>query len=211
MQRCFPRASTHPQTKPKQKLQWEETKSLLGQGGENLEIARNKLIESLGTYSKFRKMRICIAFDAMGTGIDSETITPLGVTIRYCGTMEADSYIEAQTNYFLSQGHTKVIVITDDAAQKAVIDSRKTEKRQLCFVIPCSGLIKDMAQLTKECEAVFRDNMPTAGFLANTLKGQDKETFDKLNELRMGGVGGGGVFGNLRINSDKNSSKKPPR
>lgn len=157
-------------------------------GPDDLDIARNILLESLGTYSKFRSMRICVAFDAMGSGTDSEYITALGVTVRYCGSLEADSYIEGEVAKWLEFGATKVVVVTDDVAQKAVVDSRKTTQSQTCFVIPCSGLIKDMTQSQVECDQVLDNQAPTMSLLGSVVKAKDRNKFQKLQELRLGGI-----------------------
>jgi predicted RNA-binding protein with PIN domain len=160
-------------------------------GSPNLEIARDLLIDALGVYSHTNGVRVIVAFDAMNSssiGVE-EQILSTGVTVAYTGNCEADSFIEAQVDFWLQKRHPYVVVATSDVAQKAVVDSKTgPDKRQLVFVVPASGLCKDIEATEKRLEQQLEDlaMRPVArGILGSAVKFKDKTAFSKMQKMRM--------------------------
>ena len=168
---------------------WDRTASLMADG--NLDAARDTLIDSLGVYSHTNGVRVIVAFDAMNgstTGID-EQILSTGITVAYTGNCEADSFIEAQVDVWLQRKHPYVVVATSDIAQKAVVDSKTgPDKRQIVFVVPASGLCKDIEATEKRLEQQLRDleMRPVArGILGSAVKFKNQSTFSTMQRMRM--------------------------
>lgn len=169
---------------------WDRTASLMADGNQ-MDAARDILIEALGVYSHTNGVRVIVAFDAMNgstTGID-EQILSTGITVAYTGNCEADSFIEAQVDVWLQWRHPYVVVATSDIAQKAVVDSKTgPDKRQIVFVVPASGLCKDIEATEKRLEQQLRDleMRPVArGILGSAVKFKNQSTFSTMQRMRM--------------------------
>lgn len=172
-------------------FKWKKTAGLIASG--ELEQARDILIEALGTYSVTNGVLVVVAFDAMNVPtavrVNSEYITSMGVTVAYCADYEADTFIEGQVTVYLERNYPQVIVATSDEAQKAVVDSRKTVGgRQFCWVIPSSGLIKDIEATQKRVDTKIKElnSRPIlGGFLGSVVKNKNEETFEVMQAMRM--------------------------
>lgn len=171
---------------------WGKTAPCMVSG--DLEQAREILVEELGIYSSTNGMRVVVAFDAMhgrSGGTHTEYVTAMGVTVAYCGECEADSFIEDQVSVYLEKRHPKVIVATSDQAHKAVVDSKGTvDGRQVCWVVPSSGLIKDMEATHRrlnETIAELNSRPIMGGLLGSVVKTKNEEAFAAMQAMRLGG------------------------
>jgi predicted RNA-binding protein with PIN domain len=97
---------------------WDELKKI---SRDNLEAARNKLIEKISTYKIFKKFDIIIVFDAYKVkGNRGEVENIDDITIVYTKEAQtADSYIE-KTAKLLSRDY-KVTVATSDGLEQLII------------------------------------------------------------------------------------------
>lgn len=97
---------------------WEELKGI---SKDNLEAARNKLVEKMVTYKVFKKCEIIIVFDAYKVkGNCGEVESIDGITVVYTKEAQtADSYIE-KTAKELSKNY-KVTVATSDSLEQLII------------------------------------------------------------------------------------------
>jgi predicted RNA-binding protein with PIN domain len=159
--------------------------------GSQVDVARDILIEALGVYSNTNGVRVIVAFDAMqgsAVGVE-EQILSTGLTVAYTGNCEADSFIEAQVDFWLQRGHPSVVVATSDVAQKAVVDSKKgPNKKQIVFVVPASGLCKDIEATEKRLEQQLKDleMRPLArGILGSAVKFKNKTAFSEMQKMRV--------------------------
>ena len=77
---------------------------------------------------------------------------------------------------------------TSDVAQKAVVDSKTgPDSKQVVFVVPASGLCKDIESTEKRLERqVFEHQLQpvTRGILGSAVKSKDKNAFDTLQQMR---------------------------
>jgi predicted RNA-binding protein with PIN domain len=182
---------------------WERTSSFMRDSGNSsdssgsgsdcnsIDLARDILIEALGVYSQTNGIRVIVAFDAMNgsaVGVE-EQILSTGVTVAYTGNCEADSFIEAQVDFWLQRRHPYIVVATSDIAQKAVVDSKTgPDKRQFVFVVPSSGLCKDIEATEKRLEQQLEDlaMRPVArGILGSAVKFKNKSAFTEMQKMRM--------------------------
>lgn len=158
----------------------------------NLADARDILIEAMATYSHCNGVRVVIAFDAMqgprgGMGV-SEEILSTGITIAYCGDREADTFIEQQVEEWLSRGYPAVVVATSDVAHAAVVQSksRPSASKQMCFVVPSSGLIKDIEATEKRVKRQLEElETPTMSLLGSVVKSKDENAFSAMQKMRV--------------------------
>lgn len=169
---------------------WERTIPYMANS--DLEQAREILIEELGIYSSTNGVRVVIAFDAMHGRLGATTaeyLTAMGVTVVFCGECEADSFIEDQVSVYLEKKHPRVIVATSDQAHKAVVDSKGTvDGRQLCWVVPASGLVKDIEATHRRLNDTIANlnNRPVmGGLLGSVVKTKNEEAFAAMQAMRL--------------------------
>jgi len=180
-------------------FKWDRTKDLGSFPGE-LQEAREVLLEALGVYSHTNGVRVVVAFDAMRRFSSSSSIPSgqhhrttdsellsTGVTCVYCVDQEADSFIEGQVDEWLAKGALQVVVATSDIAHKAVVDSKVTSGRQVCFVVPSSGLIKDMESTELKLREALDEmqKSPALNLLGSVVKSRDKDAFKTMQTLRL--------------------------
>ena len=98
---------------------WDELKAL---AREDLDAARQALMDILSNYQGFRQNRIILIFDAYKVPQGTGSVIPYhGITVVYTKEAEtADSYIE-KASYQLSGENYRVRVATSDAAEQFVI------------------------------------------------------------------------------------------
>ena len=96
---------------------WEELRAL---SKDNIDGARNKLIEILSNYQGFKKCEIILVFDAYKVKGNREVEKVNNINIVYTKEAEtADTYIENVTHR-LAKNH-KVRVVTSDALEQLII------------------------------------------------------------------------------------------
>ena len=96
---------------------WEELKTL---SKDNIEGARNKLIEILSNYQGYKKCEVILVFDAYKVKGNREVEKINNINIVYTKEAEtADMYIEKATHK-LAKNH-KVRVVTSDALEQLII------------------------------------------------------------------------------------------
>lgn len=108
----------------------------------------------------------------------------------FCGDCEADSFIESQVDVWLQRRHPLVVVATSDIAQKTVVDSKKgPDNRQIVYVVPSSGLCKEIEATEKRMEERLFEN-EIRNFSVHTLgsavKSKNQDAFSELERLRRG-------------------------
>ena len=156
--------------------------------------ARDLLIQELGVYSQQNGVRVVVAFDAMGAGGAgggseggvTEELDGSGVTVAYCGGLEADSYIEAAVAEWLGRGYARVVVATSDEAHRAVVLGKTSASgAQVCWVVPASGLIKDMASSRARLDARLAEQQALqGGRLGAAVAAKDDGAYATLESLR---------------------------
>ena len=163
---------------------WERTKELMNCQEEGaLEEAREILVASLEGYSIMNGVRVIVAFDALGgesNGITTETILePSGITVVYTAECEADTWIVSKAKALVDKGARTIAVATNDSP----------DGPQVCFTVPSSGLIADLAKTEKRAQAGFNSGAPVLALMESAVKTKDadraSDTFNKLQALRQ--------------------------
>ncbi|RDX81660.1 yacP, partial [Mucuna pruriens] len=79
-----------------------------------LDIARQKLIDELVTFSMLREVKVVVVFDAMMSGLPSHKEDFAGLDIIFSGETCADTWIEKEVAALKEDGCPKVWVVTSD-------------------------------------------------------------------------------------------------
>ncbi|XP_042491996.1 uncharacterized protein LOC122071676 isoform X2 [Macadamia integrifolia] len=101
-----------------------------------LDIARQKLIDELITFSMLQEVKVVVVFDAMMSGLPTHKETFAGIDVVFSGDSCADAWIEKEVIALKEDGCPKVWVVTSDcdqqqAAHGAIKASRKELDRML--------------------------------------------------------------------------------
>lgn len=145
---------------------WSELKEL---ANENLDVARNRLIDILGNYQGYRQCTLIIVFDAYKVKGNIGSVEHLhNVHIVYTKEAQtADMYIE-RTTHQLSQEYN-VIVATSDALEQTIVigrGARRMSSRELKL---------EVEALTKMKKEEFeRKQEKSRNFLLEDIKNYQK-------------------------------------
>ncbi|XP_043721324.1 uncharacterized protein LOC122668841 isoform X2 [Telopea speciosissima] len=101
-----------------------------------LNIARQKLIDELITFSMLQEVKVVLVFDAMMSGLPTNKETFAGIDVVFSGDSCADAWIEKEVIALKEDGCPKVWVVTSDrdqqqAAHGAIKASQKEFDRML--------------------------------------------------------------------------------
>ncbi|XP_075651661.1 uncharacterized protein LOC142622113 isoform X2 [Castanea sativa] len=130
-----------------------------------LDIARQKLVDELITYSMLREVKVVVVFDAMMSGLPTHKENFVGVDIVYSGESCADAWIEKEVAALKEDGCPKVWVVTSDNKQQHA----------------AHGAIKASQ---REVEMMLQEQR-SSSFQGKLLKHNlDSEVVDALKDLR---------------------------
>nr|GMC49557.1 uncharacterized protein LOC109172262 isoform X2 [Ipomoea batatas] len=97
-----------------------------------LDIARQKLIDELVTFSTVREVKVVVVFDAMMSGLPFHKETFAGVDVVYSTETCADAWIEKEAADLRKDGYPEVWVVTSDLNQQiAAYGAIKTADKEL--------------------------------------------------------------------------------
>ncbi|XP_059652135.1 uncharacterized protein LOC132299488 isoform X4 [Cornus florida] len=83
-----------------------------------LDIARQKLVNELVTFSLLREVKVVVVFDAMMSGLPTHKEIFSGVDIVFSSETCADAWIEKEVAALKEDGCPKVWVVTSDRCQQ---------------------------------------------------------------------------------------------
>lgn len=83
-----------------------------------LDVARQKLIEELETFSLLREVKVVVVFDAMMSGLPTHKEDFAGIDIVFSSETCADAWIEKEVVALKEDGCPKVWVVTSDHCQQ---------------------------------------------------------------------------------------------
>ncbi|MDF2568878.1 MAG: yacP [Sporomusa sp.] len=149
---------------------------------DNLEYARDRLVDILGEYGAYKGFRTIIVFDAhMATGKTVSQIQAGELEVIYTKEGEtADSCIEKMVYYLVRQGERVYVVTSDFAEQMFVLGAG-------AFRISARELKNDVASTKKEIKdnssqkVLARDRHELSSRLG-------KDIFKRLEEMRRDGL-----------------------
>ncbi|XP_037493654.1 uncharacterized protein LOC105639405 [Jatropha curcas] len=166
-----------------------------------LDIARQKLIDELVTFSMLRDVKVVVVFDAMMSGLPTHKETFAGVDVVFSGESCADAWIEKENalyfchlgGHFLLCRYPKwdailVVALREDGCPKVwVVTSDHMQQHAAhvagAFVWSCKALVSEIKASHKEMERMLQEQRTS--FQGRLLKHNlDSEVVDALKDLR---------------------------
>ncbi|KAE8007854.1 hypothetical protein FH972_004416 [Carpinus fangiana] len=142
-----------------------------------LDIARQKLIDELVTFSLLREVKVVVVFDAMMSGLPTHKEDFAGVDVVYSGESCADAWIEKEVAALKEDGCPKVWVATSDHCQQHAAYGAGA------FVWSSKALVSEIKASQREVEMMLQEQRST--FQGKLLKHNlDSEVVDALKDLR---------------------------
>uniref|UniRef100_A0A5B7ACQ8 YacP-like NYN domain protein n=1 Tax=Davidia involucrata TaxID=16924 RepID=A0A5B7ACQ8_DAVIN len=143
-----------------------------------LDIARQKLIDEMVTFSMLREVKVVVVFDAMMSGLPTHKENFVGVDVVFSGETCADAWIEKEVVALKEDGCPKVWVVTSDHCQQQAAHGAGA------FVWSCKALVSEIKASKKEVERMLQEQR-SSSFQGKLLKHNlDSEVVDALKDLR---------------------------
>ncbi|KAL2339317.1 hypothetical protein Fmac_013763 [Flemingia macrophylla] len=143
-----------------------------------LDIARQKLIDELVTFSMLREVKVVVVFDAMMSGLPTHKEDFAGLDIIFSGETCADTWIEKEVAALKEDGCPKVWVVTSDHCHQQAAHGAGA------FVWTCKALVTEIKASQKEVERMLQEQRSTS-FQGRLLRHNlDSEVVDALKNLR---------------------------
>lgn len=143
-----------------------------------LDIARQKLIDELMTFSMLREVKVVVVFDAMMSGLPTHTENFSGIDIVFSSETCADAWIEKEVVALKEDGCPRVWVVTSDRVQQQAAHGAGA------FVWSCKALISEIKASQKEVERMLEEQR-TSSVQGKLLKHNlDSDVVDALKDLR---------------------------
>ncbi|XP_010554341.1 PREDICTED: uncharacterized protein LOC104824095 [Tarenaya hassleriana] len=143
-----------------------------------LDIARQKLIDELVTFSMVKEVKVVVVFDALFSGIPTHQENFAGVDVIFSGESCADAWIEKEVVALREDGCPKVWVVTSDVCQQHAAHGAGA------YVWSCKALVSEIKATHKEVERMMQETRSTS-FQGRLLKHNlDSEVVDALKDLR---------------------------
>nr|GMC51464.1 uncharacterized protein LOC109172262 isoform X2 [Ipomoea batatas] len=143
-----------------------------------LDIARQKLIDELVSFSTVREVKVVVVFDAMMSGLPFHKETFAGVDVVYSTETCADAWIEKEAADLRKDGYPEVWVVTSDLNQQIAAYGAGA------FVWSCKTLVSEIKTAEKELERMLREQRSTS-MQGKLLKHNlDPDVVTALKDLR---------------------------
>ncbi|XP_022136583.1 uncharacterized protein LOC111008254 isoform X2 [Momordica charantia] len=143
-----------------------------------LDVARQKLIDELITFSMLREVKVVVVFDAMLSGLPTHKENFAGIDVVFSGESCADTWIETEVVALKEDGCPKVWVVTSDICQQHAAHGAGA------FIWSCKALVSEIKASKKEVEMMLQEHRSTS-FQGKLLKHNlDSEVVNALNDLK---------------------------
>ncbi|XP_075493015.1 uncharacterized protein LOC142530954 isoform X2 [Primulina tabacum] len=143
-----------------------------------LDIARQKLVDELVTFSMLREVKVVVVFDAMMSGLPTHKETFAGIDLVFSAETCADSWIEKEVVALREDGCPKVWVVTSDRCQQHAAHGAGA------FVWSSKALVTEIKASQKEVEQMLREHRSTSMEGKLLKHNLDSEVVDALKDLR---------------------------
>ncbi|KAL3814575.1 hypothetical protein ACJIZ3_015843 [Penstemon smallii] len=155
---------------------WAKLKKYFMSG--RLDIARQKLIDELITFSMLREVKVVVVFDAMMSGLPTHKEDFVGIDVVYSGETCADAWIEKEVAALREDGCPKVWVATSDHSQQHAAHGAGA------FVWSSKALVSEIKASQKEVEQMLQEHR-SSSMQGKLLKHNlDSQVVDALKDLR---------------------------
>ncbi|KAK4270888.1 hypothetical protein QN277_019654 [Acacia crassicarpa] len=146
--------------------------------GGRLDVARQKLIDELVTFSMLREVKVVVVFDAMLSGLPTHKENFAGVDVVFSAETCADTWIETEVAALKEDGCPKVWVVSSDHCHQQAAHGAGA------YVWSCKALVTEIKASQKEVEMMLNETRSTS-FQGRLLKHNlDAEVVDALKDLR---------------------------
>ncbi|XP_031738259.1 uncharacterized protein LOC101212837 isoform X2 [Cucumis sativus] len=117
-----------------------------------LDVARQKLIDELITFSMLREVKVVVVFDAMLSGLPTHKENFAGIDVVYSGESCADTWIETEVVALKEDGCPKVWVVTSDVCHQHAAHGAGA------FIWSCKALVSEINASKKEVEMMLQEH-----------------------------------------------------
>ncbi|KAK9088188.1 hypothetical protein Scep_027270 [Stephania cephalantha] len=155
---------------------WPKLKKHFANG--NLDIARQKLVDELITFSTLREVKVVAVFDAMMSGLPTHKESFASVDIVFSSDTCADAWIEKEVVALKEDGCPKVWVVTSDHSQQHAAHGAGA------YVWSSKALVKEIKASQKEFERMLHEQRSTSVQGKLLRHNLDPEVVDALKDLR---------------------------
>ncbi|KAJ0972192.1 hypothetical protein J5N97_020151 [Dioscorea zingiberensis] len=155
---------------------WPKLKKHFMKG--RLDIARQKLVDELITFSVLKEVKVVVVFDAMMSGLPTHKESFAGIDVVYSGESCADAWIEKEVVALKTDGCPKVWVVTSDVCQQHSAHGAGA------FVWSCKALVSEIKASQREIEQILdeqRSSSVQGKLLQHNL---DSEVVHALKDLK---------------------------
>ncbi|XP_013664952.2 uncharacterized protein YacP [Brassica napus] len=143
-----------------------------------LDVARQKLVDELVSFSMVKEVKVVVVFDALMSGLPTHKEDFAGVDVIFSGETCADSWIEKEVVALREDGCPKVWVVTSDVCQQQAAHGAGA------YVWSSKALVSEIKSMHKEVERMMQETRSTS-FQGRLLKHNlDSEVVDALKDLR---------------------------
>ncbi|XP_010425017.1 PREDICTED: uncharacterized protein LOC104710158 isoform X2 [Camelina sativa] len=126
-----------------------------------LDVARQKLVDELVSFSMVKEVKVVVVFDALMSGLPTHKEDFAGVDVIFSGETCADSWIEKE-----------VVALREDGCPKGA------------YIWSSKALVSEIKSMHKEVERMMQETRSTS-FQGRLLKHNlDSEVVDALKDLR---------------------------
>lgn len=143
-----------------------------------LDIARQKLIDELVSFSLLREVKVVVVFDAMMSGLPTHKEDFSGVDIIYSGETCADAWIEKEVVALRDDGCPRVWVVTSDRCQQHAAYGAGA------FVWSCKALVSEIKASKQEWERMLQEQRSTSMQGKLLIHNLDSEVVDALKYMK---------------------------
>ncbi|EPS63855.1 hypothetical protein M569_10927, partial [Genlisea aurea] len=143
-----------------------------------LNIARQRLIDELITFSMLREVKVVVVFDALMSGQPTHKENFAGIDVVFTGDACADAWIEKEVVALRDDGCPKVWFVTSDHHQQHAANGAGA------FVWSSKALVSEIKASHKEVEQMLREHR-SSSMQGKLLKHNlDSEVVEALKDLR---------------------------
>ncbi|XP_039121076.1 uncharacterized protein YacP [Dioscorea cayenensis subsp. rotundata] len=133
---------------------WPKLKKHFMKG--RLDMARQKLIDELITFSVIKEVKVVVVFDAMMSGLATHKESFAGIDVVFSGESCADAWIEKEVVALKVDGCPKVWVVTSDSVQQQAAHGAGA------FVWSCKALVSEIKASQREFEQILDEHRSTS-------------------------------------------------
>ncbi|KAJ8618761.1 hypothetical protein MRB53_014947 [Persea americana] len=133
---------------------WAKLKKHFMKG--RLDVARQKLIDELITFSVLKEVKVVVVFDAMMSGLPTHKENFAGIDVVFSGESCADAWIEKEVVALKEDGCPRVWVATSDSCQQQAAHGAGA------FVWSCKALVSEIKASEREFERILDEHRSTS-------------------------------------------------